>query len=207
MPKKQSESEKPVHPNFNASAETSEVSTNLFDYNNIDIQKVLSNTPEPSLTKNTSDASMASPQQVNNIIISLIGKMKISKNANNFNLTFVTVAHACQRGATSPKYPDSAMVTDYGIELKISDLRKSCSENGTTVRKLARTIRDQIIEVAKKHNLEGNLSKRYKLDNPDYDEQHLIWVSDFNTFSENPAMPQEVRLWLLDNFNQRFTKK
>jgi hypothetical protein len=31
----------------------------------------------------------------------------------------VTAAHACQRGATSPKYAESAIVADYGMNMKV----------------------------------------------------------------------------------------
>ena len=96
------------------------------------------------------------------------------------------------------------MVTDYGVEVKVSDLRDACSKAGITVRKYARGIRDQVIKVAQKHQLEGNLAKGYKLENPSCDKQDLVWVSDFQTFSENPSMPENVRTWLLNNYRNRF---
>jgi hypothetical protein len=96
------------------------------------------------------------------------------------------------------------MVTDYGIDLKVLELRNACKTAGITVRKLARGIRDDVIKVAMKHGIEGNLSKNYKLENPNFDPQDLIWVSDFQTFSENPAMPENVRQWLLENYRSRF---
>ena len=46
--------------------------------------------------------------------------------------------------------------------------------------------------------------KGYKLENPSCDKQDLVWVSDFQTFSENPSMPENVRTWLLNNYRNRF---
>lgn len=34
--------------------------------------------------------------------------------------------------------------------------------------------------------------------------QDLIWVSDFQTFSEDQAMPEHVKEWLLGNSKKRF---
>lgn len=65
-------------------------------------------------------------------------------------------------------------------------------------------VRDDVIKVAVKHGIEGNLSKNYKLENPGFEEQDLIWVSDFQTFSDNPAMPEHVKHWLLENYRNRF---
>ncbi len=75
---------------------------------------------------------------------------------------------------------------------------------GITARKFARGIRTIIIKVAKHDEIEGNLSKNYKLENPNFDQQDLVWVSDFQTFSEDPAMPEHVKTWLLENYRRRF---
>jgi hypothetical protein len=77
-------------------------------------------------------------------------------------------------------------------------------KNGITVRKLARGLREQIIRVAVRHNLPGNLSKSYKLENPSFETQDLPWVSDFQTFSDNESMPEHVKKWLLENYSKRF---
>ena len=58
--------------------------------------------------------------------------------------------------------------------------------------------------MAKIHSIEGNLSKGFKLDFPDYDPEHYPWVSDFQTFSDHEDMPEQVKSWLLDNYKSRF---
>nr|YP_009364203.1 hypothetical protein [Hydrodictyon reticulatum]AQU64535.1 hypothetical protein [Hydrodictyon reticulatum] len=44
----------------------------------------------------------------------------------------------------------------------------------------------------------------YKIENLNYSPQELVWVSDFQTFNDNPAMPEPVRIWLLENCRNRF---
>lgn len=83
-------------------------------------------------------------------------------------------------------------------------MRESCSRAGITVRKFSRGIRNVVIKVATKLNIEGNLAKNYKMEFPTCDKQDLIWVSDFQTFSDNPAMPDQVKTWLLQNYKNRF---
>jgi hypothetical protein len=64
--------------------------------------------------------------------------------------------------------------------------------------------------VANAFKLEGNLSKSYKLEHPTAQFDDLIWVSDFQSFYDDPAMPSEaiaVRVWLLKNYSNRFGVK
>jgi hypothetical protein len=134
----------------------------------------------------------------------LITKKKLPKTQENFNKTLVTAAHLVQIGATSPKFAATRMIPDYGVDIRVGELRDACSKAGITVRKFARGIRDTVVKVAQKHQIEGNLAKGYKLENPDFDKQDLAWVSDFQTFSDNPSMPDNVRTWLLENYRNRF---
>ncbi len=53
--------------------------------------------------------------------------------------------------------------------------------------------------------MEGNFSKSYKLENPNFDEQDLVWVSDFQKFSNDLAMPENDKIWLLKNYKKRLT--
>ena len=66
---------------------------------------------------------------------------------------------------------------------------------GITARKFARGIRTIIIKVAKHDEIEGNLSRNYKLENPNFDQQDLV---------EDLAMPEHVKTWLLENYRRRF---
>lgn len=128
----------------------------------------------------------------------------MAQSQENFNKVFTTSAHLVQIGATSPKFASTRMITDYGVEGKTSDLRESCSRARITVRKFSRSIKNVVIKVATQLNIEGNLAKNYKMEFPTCDKQDLIWVSDFQTFSDNPAMPDQVKTWLLQNYKNRF---
>ncbi len=54
-------------------------------------------------------------------------------------------------------------------------------------------MRKNIIKVAIKNNLPGNFLLNYKMENPQFKAQDLKWVLDFQTFSEDPAMPEHTR--------------
>lgn len=153
---------------------------------------------------NESSSAVATPQEIDGVVESLMTQKKIAKTQENYNKVLATTAHLVQIGATSPRFADSRMVTDYGVEIRAGELKEACKKNGITVRKYARGIRNTVIKVATAYNIAGNLSKNYKLENPSCDTQDLIWVADFQTFSDNPAMPEHVRTWLLQNYKNRF---
>lgn len=166
------------------------------------IDKLLEST---SSQKNVETSSaVATITDIEQVVGHIVGTKRLPNTQDSFNRVLLTTAHLVQIGATSPKFAGTRMVTDYGVDIKVSDLRDACSKAGITVRKYARGIRDQVIKVAQKHQIEGNLAKGYKLENPSCDRQDLVWVSDFQTFSENPSMPENVRTWLLNNYRNRF---
>lgn len=69
-------------------------------------------------------------------------------------------------------------------------------------------MRNKITRIALNRQIEGNLAKSYKLEKKGTcTVEELAWVSDFNTFSEDPAMPDDVRKWLLKNYYDRFRKQ
>jgi hypothetical protein len=153
---------------------------------------------------NESSSAVATPQEIDGVIGALMTQKKIANTQEGFNKVLATCAHLVQIGATSPRFADSRLVTDYGVEIRAGELKEACKRNGITVRKFARGIRNIVVKVASAYNIAGNLSKNYKLENPSCDMQDLIWVADFQTFSENPAMPEHVRTWLLQNYKNRF---
>jgi hypothetical protein len=168
------------------------------------LSKTKSNNNKPI---ETGSSAVATKAEVNAVIADIVKSKNLTLDKQTYTKVLCTVAHMVQDGATSPKQADSKKITEYGLELKVGDLRASCKKNNITVRKLARGIRKPVIEVATAFQLEGNLAKSYKLQYPDYDDQELIWVSDFQTFSKDPSMPDRVKKWLLDNYNNRFHSK
>ncbi len=176
-----------------------------FENVNDGVDKILENIKE-KIKKDYSNAE-ATSTEINSIIKSLITLKKIPLTQENFNKVLASVAHLLQIGATSPKFAANRQITDYGVDIRAGDLKDACNKAGTTPRKLARGIKNIIVKVAAAHGIEGNLAKSYKLENPSCDKQDLIWVSDFQTFSEDPAMPNHVRTWLLQNYRNRFKPK
>lgn len=72
------------------------------------------------------------------------------------------------------------------------------------MRRLGRALRDEVLQAVEYFQVEGNLSKSYLVDNPKAQFDELIWGSDFQTFTDNPAIPENVRIWLIPNYNKRF---
>lgn len=161
---------------------------------------------EKATTRVTNEVSsaVATQSEIEQVVNSIIAQKKLPATQDSFNKVLLTTSHLVQIGATSPKYSATRTITDYGVDIKVGDLRDACSKAGITVRKYARGIRNFVIKVAQKHQIEGNLAKGYKLENPAADKQDLVWVSDFQTFSDNPSMPENVRTWLLENYRNRF---
>lgn len=149
-------------------------------------------------------AAVASKQDIDNVIVKILVRKNLPVTEQNYASVLVSSAYLLQIGATSPKFATSRKISKFDVELSVGELKEACSGVGITPRKMARGIRDYILKVAYRYNLKGNLSKNYKLENPNCDRQDLIWASDFQTFSENPSMPDHVRVWLLENFRSRF---
>lgn len=169
---------------------------------NDDLDKVMEQVNVTTSTE--SDSAIATKKEIDLVIKHILTEKKLPITQDNYNRVTVTVSHLVQIGATSPKFTTTRQVTDYGVDVKVSDLNNACKQIKITVRKFARGIRDTVIYVASRHKIEGNLAKNYKLENPDYDQQDLIWVSDFQTFSKNTSMPEHVKKWLLNNYKNRF---
>lgn len=150
---------------------------------------------------------IASPKEINTIVEDLLTQAKLPINNTNKRKMRLTIALLAQEGATSPKFPQTRVSNEFGMSLEVSTLTATVKKHKTTIRRVARGLREEAIMVADLYTVEGNLSKQYKLENPTAQFQELKWVSDFQTFSNEPSMPEEVHIWLLKNYNQRFNKK
>lgn len=84
----------------------------------------------------------------------------------------------------------------FDIPVSVKNLRffRAALENKTTVRKIARAIKDYAITVANKIGIEGNLAKTYKLQHQDYQVEELHWVT-FKLFRKIrlQKMPEQVK--------------
>lgn len=149
---------------------------------------------------------MATDATLHSVCTEVLNSLGVAESDININKVKLSVAVLSQEGATSPKFKEGRMCSLFGINVTFSILRKACGKNSTTVRAIARSLRKEALDVAFNFGIEGNLSKSYKLDNPDANISDLIWVSDFQSFSNDPAMPDHVRHWLLNNYSKRFNK-
>ena len=151
-------------------------------------------------------SGVASTQELELITENILTQIRTPNNSRNKNKVLASIAVLVQEGATSPRFSETYTCQLFHIPVSVKNVRKACVDNKTTVRKLARAIRDHAVIISSKLNIEGNLSKTYKLQYQDYQADELHWVSDFQTFSDNPAMPPRVKKWLLENYNNRFNK-
>lgn len=150
---------------------------------------------------------IATEETVEIVCKEILAELKLTQSDTNVNKTKLTIATLAQEGATSPRFTESRTCSLFGINLSVALLRKSSKKHSTTVRALARALRSEAIKVATAFEIEGNLSKSYKLQFPSAQKTDLYWVSDFQSFSSDPAMPDNIRTWLLENYSNRFAPK
>jgi hypothetical protein len=172
------------------------------------MEKILIESKERTEQMLAPGGGTATEKEIQDVITAILRKKKMDQTEKNRMGVRLSIAHLAQEGATSPKFAETREIGIYtGISIRAGDVREAAKNCNTTIRKLARALRKEAIKVAQTHDIEGNLAKRYKLENPDYQKQELYWVSDFQTFSEEPEMPEKVKEWLLINYNNRFVKE
>jgi hypothetical protein len=134
----------------------------------------------------------ATQDEIDKVSIHILEKKKQPINAKNKACVKLRIAVLAQEGATSPKFQDLRERTFGDITVTVKEIRAAATAKSTTVRRLARGLRNLAIEAAKEMEIDGNLSKAYRLENPDANPQDLFWVSDFQTFSDNAGMPEAL---------------
>lgn len=158
---------------------------------------------------------VASITEVNNVIktISDYPNQNIKDSSGNItpenlNRAILGIVELSLRGGTSPKFSESATSSiSRPIIISQKQFKESCIKNKTTTRKVARALKHEAIAVAKAFEIPGNLSKAYKLQNPNASLDELIYCNDFFTFSFETEMPTSVHEFLLENYNARFRGK
>jgi hypothetical protein len=161
---------------------------------------------EPALTKKKIQEKTNSGN-VNDITVKRIIEDLRNASKGNEEEVMVLVAILLQKGATSKKQLAKTTEEINGVYITTGMLRNACSSHKITVRKLARALSKDIIEIMqsmKDHAYPGNLGKKYLTEKPEATLDELIWASDFQTF--NPDCPEKIREWLMTDFNSRFKK-
>lgn len=158
----------------------------------------------------TANPNIATPEQVRGFISSLRRRVKYDQLTKTEQDSLGPgVCELLQKGAVSPKFEKSRKSELFKGNLTAGNILDSLKDvdRGLTPRKLARSIRSEILETATVWAIPGNLSKKYSQVYPDASMNELIWASDFHTFSDDPNMPDQVRNWLIENYTSRFDKK
>lgn len=170
------------------------------------LETLLNKAKAKALLSASASSNEVPPDEVENIVKEILESKKLAVTAENKEKVKCSIVVLAQEGAASPKAADSRTTSLFDVTISVREIREILQKRKTTFRKLARSLKKLAIRVAEKLELEGNLAKSYKLEFPEADSQDLIWVSDFQTFNNDPQMPPQVRTWLLKNYKHRFTK-
>jgi hypothetical protein len=95
-------------------------------------------------------------------------------------------------------YGEYTLNSKYLLDL-INKYRKN-----STIRQLARSLADEIAEIAINLDMEGDLANQMRMDHPEITPEQAAWCSNFQT--TNPNCPIEVRNWLVNNYRNRFNR-
>jgi hypothetical protein len=146
------------------------------------LDKIISKIPESRLHPGNK-SGVASQAELEKVTENILTQMKLTNDIKNKNKVLASMAILVQEGATSPRFAESYTCEIFDIPVSVKYLRKACIDNKTTVRKIARAIKEQAYAVSSKIQIEGNLAKTFKLQHPDYQMEELYWVSDQTKFS------------------------
>lgn len=135
---------------------------------------------------------------------------KIVKDlTEKFNLTHPQHAIAIltmlfQQGGTARSCDGNMSVTFVGKTVKLAEVRKILKENSCnkSERKLARTLANEIREIANLLEIPGNLHQKIQKQNLDstFTMEQKVWLSDFQSDNEN--CPIELRKLILETFKK-----
>ena len=121
------------------------------------------------------------------------------------SLAMAAVPGVCQRGGTNRTA--SSTTASYTINektLTAKEFAEICRSAGGTPRQFARTLGTTIFRFAEYLGEEGDLARQMSIDNPNLTDQQKYWCSNFQT--TNVDCPQDVRNWLVSNYNKRFAR-
>jgi hypothetical protein len=168
---------------------------------NYDLNKIvtLHNYLKKSYSKNLNKFTQKEVEQILDLITE---KLTITDN----NITLILVAGVLQLGGSNQKSGNAVTYNlgEYSLSSQqLNNFIKKIVKNGTN-RQLARTIADEIAEIALAINIPGDLHTQMLLEYPNISDTEKAWCSNFQT--QNPNCPENVRKWLVENFRSRFNR-
>jgi len=171
-----------------------------YDLNKIvELHNDLKKTTKKSSSKNLNTFTQ---KEVEQILDSIAEKLTITDN----NITLILVAGVLQLGGSNQKSGNAVSYNlgEYSLSSQqLNNFIKKVVKNGTN-RQLARTIANEIAEIALAINIPGDLHTQMLLEYPNLSDTEKTWCSNFQT--QNPNCPENVRKWLVENFRSRFNR-
>lgn len=175
--------------------------TNMKDFNIKEI-KSLASTALNKKTTNIQVTNVLSKE----VVTKVIEKIGTVKSIEDPNIVWILVAGVLQRGGSNQKAGNSIVFSFGDYTLTSHDLQNALhtTQKGSTNRQLARTIADEIQQIAAELNLPGDLHSQMRYEYPNLSDSDAVWCSNFQT--TNPKCPDLVRDWLVKNYKSRFNK-
>lgn len=139
-------------------------------------------------------------------VIKITNLITESLTIRDDNITMILIAGVLQLGGSNQKAGNAVSYNlgEYSLSSQqLNNFIKKITKNGTN-RQLARTLADEIAEIAIALNIPGDLHNQMLLEFPNLSETEKTWCSNFQT--QNPNCPENVRKWLVENFRSRFNR-
>lgn len=172
---------------------------------NIDFNKVteLYNANEASSSRrNVKDLNKFSTEIVEKIIENVIINLRIDESET----AWILITAVLQLGGSNQKAGNLISFTVNQHTLTAQQLNKiirKTIKNGTN-RQLARSIANEVAQIAISLNIPGDLHSQMSLEYPNLSDTEKVWCSNFQT--QNPNCPDLVRDWLVKNYKSRFNR-
>ena len=177
----------------------------LYKYNLDKIIEINNENNLSSSRRNVKNTNKFDSDTVEKIINEIIIKLELPEN-NGQDTAWLLVAAVLQLGGSNQKAGNSISYTVNNFTLtsqQLNNIVKKITKSGTN-RQLARSISDNIAEIATHLNIPGDLHSQILLEHPDLTNYEKVWCSNFQT--QNPNCPERVREWLVNNFKSRFNR-
>lgn len=142
------------------------------------------------------------------VVEKIINDLKEQTKINDTEQVIVIIAMLFQQGGTARSCDGNMVVNLFGQTIKLADLRKILKNNSCNraERKLARSLANEIYEIATIMGVPGNLYKKIQklhLDR-EFTMEEKAWLSDFQ--SDNDNCPTELKKLILDTFQSKDKK-
>ncbi len=121
-----------------------------------------------------------------------------------YNQALVVISILLQTGGTAKGCDGNLSISIFNQLIKLAYLRKALTSAKckSGERKLARFLANDIVKVATKFKIPGNLSKRIMRNHPTrvFTLEETVWLSDFQV--DNESCPEILRQFISETFTQ-----